>query len=269
MIKAFCLVSDSRFNRIAQWAKNSFEYTNPSIEFTIFDINDPKYSHYDFHKWHNETINHDLRMLNPFGFLKYMAALEYMEKESVDTLILVGADVITVGSFDKALEQTEYDILHSRDIGHAPFMPLNPDMQVVYGTKFLNMCKKVFLEQMEHYHLHDYHLPNYGEMGIMNYVCNNQLVRHKAINEVYESREECFNKNVRSNVSFYFNESKQKVYTPEELEVVTIHVQTGLGTFKEYEFNKKLADCMNSSSAFSDQGVRTFIEKITKDNIWN
>ena len=268
MIKAFCLVSDFRFDRIAKWAKNSFEYTNPGIELIIFDLNDPKYAHYDFHKWNQDTINHEFRVLNPYGILKNIAALELMEKEGIDTLIMLGADVITVGSFDKALEVTDVDILTSRDIGSAPYMPLNPDVQVVFGKTFLQKTIEIYMQQMQQYTLQHYHMHTYQEMALMNYVCNEGLVRHRPLHAVYGSIEECFNKNVRNAVEMTFQESTEKVIALHSFDVITIHVQTGLGSFKEAEFNQKLFGCMNTSPAFSDQGVRTFIEKITKDNIW-
>ena len=267
MVKGFCFASDDRFSRIANWAKNSFEQTNHGIEFIIVNLQDPKYHEYDFYKWHLETKDHSFRARNPYGFLKYLAALEVMEKDNVDKLILLGADVITVGSFDKALKESEFDILTSNDIGCSHLMPLNPDVQVLFGKKFLEECKKVYLDQMADYTLSSYHLLDYQEMGILNYVCNNNLVAHKPLHQVYNSTDDCFNKNVRLNVSFHFDDQDNKVKTSSNSEVVTIHVQTGLGTFDKDIFEQKLFGCIRSSSAFSDSGVKSFVEKIIKDTI--
>jgi len=267
MTKGFCFASDNRFSRIANWAKNSFEYTNPNIEFVIVNLDDPKYQEYDFYRWHIETKEHSFRVRNPYGFLKYFAALEFMDKENIDRLILLGADVITVGSFDKALQESEYDILTSNDIGSSYIMPLNPDVQVLFGKKFLEECKRIYMEQTINYTLSEYHLLDYQEMGILNYVCNNNLVKHKPLHEVYNSHDQCFNKNVRSGVSFHFDEQDNKVKTSDNLEVVSIHIQTGLGTFDRDLFHQKLFDCIRSSTAFSDPNVKSFVEKITKDTI--
>ena len=65
-IKGICFVSDARFDRVASWAKNSFEYTNPNIEFVILNMHDEKYKNYEFHAWHNETKDHELRKHNPY-----------------------------------------------------------------------------------------------------------------------------------------------------------------------------------------------------------
>lgn len=269
-IKALAFTSDDRFYRISNWAKNSFEYTNPDIEFVILDMHDKKYENYDFHKWHKETKNHVLRKNNPYGFLKYLAALEFMERENVDTLILLGADVITVGSFSKALNEINYDILTSFDIGNSGLMPLNPDVQVIFGKRFLTDCKNFFLDQMKNYTETKYMIETYSEMAVLNYICNTNKVRHIPLHNVYNSSAECFNKNVRSNIHSFFDNNDQKIKTINgEYDIITIHIQHGLGTFNDVdEFNNKLNMSMNKYSIFHDDSVKQFIEKITKDKIW-
>lgn len=269
-IKGFCFVSDERFNRIAQWAKNSFEYNNPGIEFVILDMQEDKYKDYDFYKWHIKTQDHPFRKDNPYGFLKYLAALEFMEKEQVDTLILLGADVITVSSFNQALQEVDYDILTSTDIGHISPLLLNPDVQVIFGKKFLEKCRQVYMDQIENYTLRNYSLEIYQEMGIMNFICNENIVKHKPLYEVYNTSPECFNENVRSNIHSFFDNNDQKIKTINgEYDIITIHIQHGLGSFNDVdEFNNKLNMSMNKYSIFHDDSVKQFIEKITKDKIW-
>jgi hypothetical protein len=261
MIKGFCFTSDERYHRMGEWCKNSFEATNP-YEMILVDLEQYKDSR--FYKWHHATKEHPLRVQNPFGMLKFIAALEIMETQDLDKLIMLGADVFTVGSFD-GIENMDYELLHSRDLGSAPGMPLNPDV-IVVTKSFLNKAVEIYLQQMETVTL-DPNIYTYQEMYIMNHLVNVGEVTNSSLAHLFGVPEYCFNMNVRTNVSFSYNITLDLVTYGDSV-VRTIHIQTGLGGDKA-AVDAKLFGCLNSYPAFSDQGVRTFIQKITKDNIWN
>jgi len=261
MIKGFCFTSDSRYHRMGQWCKNSFEATNP-YEMVLVNLEDSKDSR--FYKWHQATKEHPLRVENLFGMLKFIAALEVMETQDLDKLIMLGADVFTVGTFD-GIENMDYDILHSKDLGSAPGMPLNPDV-IVVTKDFLSKAVELYLQQMEGITL-DPLIKIYQEMFIMNHLVNIDEVTHISLASAFGIDEYCFNKNVRTGVYFdYHNDSI--MYG--DSKVRTIHIQTGLYELQDQvAFDDKLFGCLKREPAFSNPAVRTFIEKITKDNIWN
>lgn len=260
MIKGFCFTSDERYHRMGQWCKNSFEATNP-YEMVLVNLDDYKDSR--FYKWHHDTKQHPLRVENPFGMLKFIAALEIMKIQDLDKLIILGADVFTVGSFE-GIENMNYDILHSRDLGAAPGMPLNPDVIVVTRT-FLAKAVELYLQQMEDITL-DPLIKIYQEMYIMNHLININAVTHISLAHAFSINEYCFNMNVRTGV--YFNYHNDSIVYGDN-KVRTIHVQTGLYELQDQvAFDSKLFNCLNTQPAFSNKEVRTYIEKITKDKIW-
>lgn len=260
MIKGFCFTSDERYHRMGQWCKNSFEATNP-YELILVDLEEYKDSR--FYKWHHATKEHPLRIENPFGMLKFIAALEIMETEDLDKLIMLGADVFTVGTFD-GVENMDYELLHSRDLGSAPGMPLNPDV-IVVTKSFLNKAVKIYLQQMEAVTLDSLIYP-YQEMYLMNHLVNIGAVTNMSLAHAFGVSEYCFNMNVRTGTYFMLSEGKVVCGSQEAR---TIHIQTGLGGDKA-AVDAKLFNCIHTAPAFSNQGVRDYITQITKDNrIWN
>jgi len=245
MIKGFCFISDDRYHRMGQWCKNSFEATNP-YKLELVDLEGYKGS--DFYRWHQETKNHPLRLENPFGMLKFIAALEIMERQDLDRLIMLGADVFTVGSF-QGIENFYCDILHSRNLGSAPNMPNNPDV-IVVTKKFLQTAVGLYLQQMEALLL-DSTIYVYQEMFIMNHITNQNMVTHMSLAQAFDLSEYCFNMNVRTKVLFNFNDATQKVLYG-NLPVVTIHIQTGLYELQDKDaFDRKLFNCLQTELAFS------------------
>jgi hypothetical protein len=261
MIKGFCFTSDERYHRMGQWCKNSFEATNP-YEMILVNLEDSKDSR--FYKWHQATKEHPLRVENPFGMLKFIAALEIMETQDLVKLVMLGADVFTVGSLE-GIEDMDYELLHSRDLGAAPGMPLNPDV-IVVTKSFLEKAVEIYLQQMEAVTL-DPHIYPYQEMFVMNNLVNTRAVTNMSLAHAFGVNDYCFNMNVRTGVYFdYHNDSV--MYG--DYKVRTIHIQTGLYELQDQiAFDNKLLTCLKREPAFSNPKVKTFIETITKDNIWN
>ena len=260
MIKGFCFTSDERYYRMGQWCKNSFEATNP-YEMVLINLEDHKDSR--FYKWHYDTKEHPLRTQNLFGMLKFIAALEVMETQDLDRLIMLGADVFTVGTFD-GIENMDYELLHSKDLGAAPSMPLNPDV-IVVTKSFLNKAVEIYLQQMEALTL-DHHIHLYQEMYLMNHLVTIGEVTNASLANLFNVDEYCFNKNVRTGVTFSYDNGKV-LYGSQE--VRTIHIQTGLRGDKE-AVDATLFNCIRTAAAFSNQEVRNYLTQITKDNnIWN
>ena len=260
MIKGLCFTSDGRYHRMGQWCKNSFEATNP-YEMVLVNLEDYKDSR--FYKWHHDTKEHPLRIENPFGMLKFIAALEIMETQDLDKLVILGTDVFTVGTFE-GIENMDYDILHSRDLGAAPGMPLNPDV-IVVTKSFLNKVVEIYLQQMEAVTLDSLIYP-YQEMYLMNHLVNIGAVTNMSLAHAFGVSEYCFNKNVRTGVYFFYH-NNSIMYGDNK--VRTIHIQTGLYELQDQvAFNSKLLNCLNTQPAFSNKEVRTYIEEITKDKIW-
>jgi hypothetical protein len=263
MIKGFCFISDERFYRMGQWCKSSFEATNP-YEMVLVNLEESK--QYEFYKWHHETKEHPLRVRNLYGMMKFIAAREIMEVQNLDRLIVLGADVFTVGSF-KGIEHMEYEVLHSLDLGRCAGIPLNPDV-VVVTKSFVTKIVDLYLEQFEAVTL-DPCIYEYQEMYMLNHLVNIGAVSHMSLAESFGVSEYCFNMNVRTGIRFDYNQQLQRVEYG-GYPATTIHIQTGLGGCDAAALDHKLFNCIRTSPAFSDEQVRDYITKITGDTgIWN
>lgn len=260
MIKGYCFVSDDRYKRMGEWCRNSFLATNP-YGFQVIELEKTK--DWKYAKWHEETKDHPFRKLNPFGMLKFLAALEVMHTQNLERLIILGADVFVVGSF-QGIEGMDYELLHSKDLGQAPGMPLNPDVIVVKKT-FLEKSVKRYLDIMNNSPFPD-NTPTYQEMYILNDLVNKNEVTNASLAATFRTSEECWNKNVRTSTTFSYNQDLDLLFHGNSV-VRTIHIQTGLGGSKE-ELDAKLINCLNTYPAFSPE-ARRLIEKLTKDRIWN
>ena len=261
MIKGFCFTSDSRYDRMGQWCKNSFEATNP-YEMILVKLEEHKDS--KFYKWHNATKDHPFRLENPYGMLKFIAALEVMETQDLDKLVMLGADVFTVGSLE-GIEDMNYELLHSKDLGAAPGMPLNPDV-IVVTKSFLEKAVGRYLDIMESNTWNELQ-EMYQEMFILNDLVNRNVVTNLSLARAFGVDEYCFNKNVRTGVYFDYHNGSI-MYGDNKVRM--IHIQTGLYTlYDQVAFDDKLFNCLNTEPVFSNKEVRTYIEKITKDKIWN
>lgn len=261
-VKGFCFISDSRYARMASWCKNSFEAHNP-YEMVVLNLEEGC-EEFEFHKWHIETKDFPIRAENPFGILKFMAALELMEQENLDKLIMLGADVITVGSF-KGVEEAPFELLHSTDIGSAPNMPLNPDV-IVVGKTFLQKAVALYKRLLT---TPNKHLIDYQEMYILNELVNVEDVTNLSLSTYFNCSDYCFNKNVRSGVTFWADTPNSVVRYGSDV-ARTLHIQTGLyQLYDQQAFDAKLLGCLRSSAAFSDPALRMLVQDwIKDDSIW-
>lgn len=280
-IAAITLVTDSRFDLPLSWLRNSMSKTNPDLELIVVDLT-KGIDNWDFSTWHNETLDHPLRKDNTWGIVKYMTALQVIEEKKLDAAIMLGADVIVCNKWEVPDVSDFIDILTTYDISQYGWQKLNPDVQIVYGTKFLKLAIDEYKKQLELYDVGDesfireYSLDIYGEMSMLNWICQNDLVNSTGLHNLIENSNSplCFNMNVRRSDRLGLIHSHVEPFKmingvlsfDDTMPIVSLHVQCGLGTITDTNTAEaKLKQTLTQSPFLIDKDVRNYIQYLCED----
>ena len=247
-IGAMSFITDERWKYLGKLVTNSFRVNNPNIPFTLVDFSLPKrYTDWEsYHLYHNDKESSCYKGHKDWasvGILKYFVQLEFMKKYNLDALIFIGADVLTVGSFEwiigddliapggksvkgsrlKYLKE-QFSILISPDIGGFVY---NPDVHIILNRDFLTQATTMADAMYKNPKLcGDMDVASYGDMAIGNQLVTGQqpLFKSQRLGETFSSDDCCFNAN-----TFRFN-SVLPIYNYDKNEKLSVlDIGTGSG----------------------------------------
>lgn len=280
-IAAITLITDSKFELPLSWLRNSMSKTNPDLELIVVDLRED-IDKWNFSKWHRNTIEHPLRKNNTWGIVKYMTALQVIEERKLDAAIILGADVIVCNKWEVPDVSDFIDILTSYDIAQWDWMKLNPDVQVVFGTKFLKLATDEYKKQLDLYSNGNesfnrkYSLDIYGEMSILNWLCQSELVNATGLHNMNENSSSalCFNMNVRLSDRLHlvhphvepFRMANDTLLFNNTSPIITLHIQCGYGTIANKDTAEyKLKRTLIESPFLVDNDVRDYLQYLCDD----